>query len=152
MGLKNKFKIIILVCLGMIFVGCTYKTTPVAVAFRRGNFAINDQGFLKQNSFSTKIEVYNLGELAFVMSINHDYICINKKCYNKKMFVHQLNPNYPSNLFDLIIFKKPIPNIPIQKTDNGFVQKTDNLLYKVTNNMVLFRDKQTHFLFLLKKK
>ena len=143
------FKIIILF-LFLLFSGCTYKTTPVIVAFKKDRLAINDQGFLKENSFSKKIEVYNVGQLVFVLTVNSNNICINNKCYDKKLFVHKLNPNYPYNLFDLIISKKPLPKIKITKTKNGFFQKEGSLLYIVTKNKVLFKDKSNKFLFLLK--
>ena len=134
----------------LLFSGCTYKTTPVIVAFKKDNLAINDQGFLKENSFSKKIEVYNVGQLVFVMTINSKNICINNKCYDKKLFIYKLNPKYPDNLFDLIISKKPLPNIKITKTTDGFFQKKGSILYIVTKNKVLFKDKSNHFLFLLK--
>ena len=134
----------------LLFSGCTYKTTPVIVAFKKDNLAINDQGFLKENSFSKKIEVYNVGQLVFVMTINSKNICINNKCYDKKLFIYKLNPKYPDNLFDLIISKKSLPNIKITKTKNGFVQKKGDIIYIVTTDKVLFKDKSNNFLFLLK--
>ena len=135
-----------------LFTACTYKTTPVIVAFKKDNLAINDQGFLKENSFSKKIEVYNVGQLVFVMTINSKNICINEKCYDKKLFIKKLNPNYnyPYNLFDLIISKKPLPNIKVKKLKDGFIQKKGSILYIVTKNKVLFKDRSNHFLFLLK--
>ncbi len=135
----------------LLFTGCSYKTTPVVVAFKKDNLAINDQGFLKENSFSKKIEVYNVGQLVFVLTIKDNLICINDKCYDKKLFMNKLNPKYPTNLFSLIIEKKPLPNIKIKKLKNGFIQKTKNIIYLVTENKVLFKDKQKKFLFLLKK-
>jgi len=134
----------------LLFTACSYKTTPVIVAFKKDNLAINDQGFLKENSFSKKIEVYNVGQLVFVLTLKNDFICINNKCYDKKLFMHKLNPNYPYNLFDLIISKKPLPNIKIIKTKNGFIQKQGSIFYLVTKNKVLFKDKSNKFLFLLK--
>ena len=133
-----------------LFTACSYKTTPVIVAFKKDKLAINDQGFLKENSFSKKIEVYNVGQLVFVLTVNSNNICIDNKCYDKKLFIHKLNPKYPIDLFDLIISKKPLPNIKINKTKNGFFQKEDGLLYVVTKNKVLFKDKSNKFLFLLK--
>jgi len=137
--------------IALLFAGCAYKTTPVVVAFKKDNLAINDQGFLKENSFSKKIEVYNVGQLVFVLTIKNNLICINDKCYDKKLFVHKLNSKYPTNLFSLIIEKNPLPNIKIEKLKNGFIQKTKNIFYLVTKNKVLFKDKQKKFLFLLKK-
>jgi len=134
----------------LIFTACSYKTTPVIVAFKKDHLAINDQGFLKENSFSKKIEVYNVGQLVFVMTINNSNICINNKCYDKKLFIYKLNPKYPSDLFDLIISKKPLPNIKIKKTKDGFIQKQGSMLYIVTSNRVLFKDKSNKFMFLLK--
>jgi hypothetical protein len=135
----------------LIFIGCSYKTTPVIVAFKKDNLAINDQGFLKENYFSKKIEVYNVGQLVFVLTIKDKFICINEKCYDKKLFIHKLNPHYPTNLFSLIIEKKPIANIKIKKLKNGFIQTTDTFKYIVTDKKVLFKDKKNNFLFLLKQ-
>jgi len=135
----------------LLFSGCSYKTTPIIFAFKKDNLAINDQGFLKENSFSKKIEVYNVGQLVFVMSINSKNICINDKCYDKKLFIYKLNSNYPVNLFEIMINKQPLPNIKIKQTKNGFIQKKDNLLYVVTRKKVFFKDKNNNFLFLLKK-
>ena len=140
----------ILLIITLLFSACSYKTTPVIVAFKKDKLAINDQGFLKENSFSKKIEVYNVGQLVFVLTVNSNNICIDNKCYDKKLFIHKLNPKYPIDLFDLIISKKPLPNIKINKTKNGFFQKEDGLLYVVTKNKVLFKDKSNRFLFLLK--
>jgi len=144
-------KYILLIIITLLFSACSYKTTPVIVAFKKDSIAINDQGFLKENSFSKKIEVYNVGQLVFVMTINSNNICIDNKCYDKKLFIHSLNPNYPNNLFELIIDKKPLPNIKITKTKDGFFQKKDSFLYVVAKNKVLFKDKKRKFLFLLKK-
>ena len=135
----------------LFFSACSYKTTPVIVAFKKANWAVNDQGFLKENSFSKKIEVYNVGQLVFVMTINSNNICINNECYDKKLFIYKLNPNYPTNLFDLIISKKPLPNIKIQQTSNGFIQKSKSIFYIVTDKKVFFKDKKKKFLFLIKK-
>jgi len=140
----------ILFVIVLLFSACSYKTTPVIVAFKKDNLAINDQGFLKENSFSKKIEVYNVGQLVFVMTINSNNICIDNKCYDKKLFIKHLNPIYPINLFDLIISKKPLPNINIKKLENGFIQKQGTIIYIVTKNKVLFKDKSNRFLFLLK--
>jgi len=134
-----------------LFTGCSYKTTPVEVAFRKNNFAINDQGFLKENNFATKIEVYQVGNLAFVFTIKNNSICINNKCYNKALFIHKLNPTYPSNLFETILSHKSFKNVKIIKIKDGFIQTTKNFFYKVTKNKVLFKDKQKNFLFLVKK-
>jgi len=133
-----------------LFTSCTYKTKPIIVAFKKDNIAINDQGFLKENSFSKKIEVYNVGKLVFILTINSNNICINDKCYDKKLFMYKLNPNYPYNLFDLIISKKPLLNMEIIKTKNGFIQRNKHIFYMVTKNKVIFKDKSNNFLFLLK--
>ena len=143
-------KIFNIIFLMFLLTACTYKTTPVIVAFKKDQIAINDQGFLKENSFSKKIEVYNVGQLVFVLTINSKNICINNKCYDKKLFIYKLNPKYPDNLFDLIISHKPLPNMPLKKIKNGFFQKEGSLLYIVTKNKVLFKDKSNKFLFLLK--
>jgi hypothetical protein len=140
-----------LILLVILFTGCSYKTTPVEVAFKKDNFAINDQGFLKENAFAKKIEVYQVGNLAFVFTIKNNSICINNKCYNKNMFIKKLNPNYPSNLFEIILSHKAFKNVKIVKTKDGFIQTTKNFFYKVTENKVLFKDKQKKFLFLVKK-
>jgi hypothetical protein len=140
-----------LILLVILFTGCSYKITPVQVAFKKDNFAINDQGFLKENSFSKKIEVYQVGNLAFIFTIKNNQICINNKCYNKTMFIKELNPNYPSNLFEIILSHKTFKNIKVIKIENGFIQTTKNFFYKVTENKVLFKDKQKKFLFLVKK-
>ena len=140
-----------LLIIALLFTGCSYKTTPIVIAFKKDNFTINDQGFLKENSFSKKIEVYEAGNLAFVFTIKNDSICINNKCYNKTLFIHNLNPTYPTNLFDVILSHKPFKNIKIIKTEKGFIQITKNFIYKVTKNKVLFKDKQKNFLFFVKK-
>ena len=144
-------KQIIFFLLIIFITGCAYKTTPVVVAFKKDNLAINDQGFLKENQFSKKIEVYNVGQLVFVLTIKNNSICINDKCYDKKLFIYKLNPKYPTNLFSLIINKKPLPNIKLKKLKNGFIQRNKNITYLVTENKVLFKDKEKNFLFLLKK-
>jgi hypothetical protein len=133
------------------FIGCAPKTTPVIVAFKNSGMAINDQGFLQETPFYKQIEVYNVGELVFVLTIKKNDICINNRCYDKTLFVHNLNPNYPSNLFDLILERRPIPDIKEQKINGGFIQKSDNFIYIVTDKKVLFKDKKGNFLFLLKK-
>jgi hypothetical protein len=135
----------------LFFTGCSYKTTPVEVAFKKDGFAINDQGFLKENNFAKKIEVYQAGNLAFIFIVKNNIICINDKCYDKSLFIHKLNPNYPRNLFETILSHKPFKNIKIKKIKNGFIQNTKNFIYKVTENKVLFKDKQKKFLFLVKK-
>jgi len=140
----------IFITIVLFFTACSYKTTPVIVAFKKDNLAINDQGFLKENSFSKKIEVYNVGQLIFVMTINSNNICIDNQCYDKKLFIKHLNPNYPLNLFELIIEKKPLPAMKITKTKDGFIQKQGNIIYIVTKTKVLFKDKNNKFLFLLK--
>ena len=144
-------KYILMYIISLLFLGCTHKTTPVIVAFKKDNFAINDQGFLKEDSFSKKIEVYNVGQLVFVLTIKNRFICINKQCYDKSLFIHQINSDYPKNLLSLIIDKKPLPNLKIEKTEKGFVQKNRQFLYVVTDKKVFFRDKTKNFLFLLKK-
>jgi len=143
-------KIFNIIFLMFLLTACTYKTTPVIVAFKKDQIAINDQGFLKENSFSKKIEVYNVGQLVFVLTINSKNICVNNKCYDKKLFIYKLNPKYPDNLFDLIISHKPLPNMPLKKIKNGFVQKKGDIIYIVTTDKVLFKDKSNNFLFLLK--
>jgi hypothetical protein len=121
------------------------------VAFKKDDFAINDQGFLKENSFSKKIEVYQAGNLAFVFTIKDKLICINDKCYDKKLFIHELNPSYPSNLFETILSHKHLKDVKIINTKDGFIQVTKNFIYKVTKKGALFKDKQSKFLFLVKK-
>jgi len=141
----------LLILIVLFITGCSYKTTPVVVAFKKGNFAINDQGFLKENIFNKKIEVYQAGNLAFVFTIKKSLICINEKCYDKKLFIHQINSKYPSNLFETILSHKAFKNIKIIKIKDGFIQVTKNFIYKITKNKVLFKDKQKNFLFLVKK-
>jgi len=136
--------------LALIFTGCSYKTTPIVIAFKKDNFAINDQGFLKENSFSKKIEVYQAGNLAFVFTIKNSVICINNKCYNKTLFIHKLNPSYPTNLFEIILSHKAFKNTKVIRIKNGFIQKTDDFIYKVTSNFVLFKDRKKKFLFLVR--
>ena len=140
-----------LLIIALIFTGCSYKTTPIVIAFKKDNFAINDQGFLKENSFSKKIEVYQAGNLAFVFTIKNSVICINNKCYNKTLFIHKLNPSYPTNLFEIILSHKPFKNVKIIKTENGFIQITKNFIYKITKNKAFFKDKQKKFIFFVKK-
>ena len=132
--------------------GCSYKTTPVIVAFKKNNFAINDQGFIKHGLLDNKIEVYNVGHLAFVMRVTPYAICINEKCYIKHLFIKQLNPSYPDDLFDLILTKKPLKDIKIYKTKQGFIQKTKDFIYIVSKNKVVFKDKKKRFLFMIKEK
>ena len=67
------------------------------------------------------------------------------------MFIHKLNPTYPSNLFETILSHKSFKNVKIIKIKDGFIQTTKNFFYKVTKNKVLFKDKQKNFLFLVKK-
>jgi len=141
----------LLILIIVFITGCSYKTTPVVVAFKKDNFAINDQGFLKENSFSKKIEVYQAGNLAFVFTIKNKLICINEKCYDKKLFIHRLNSSYPSDLFETILSHKPLKNVKIIKTKDGFVQITKNFIYKVTKNKAFFKDRKKSFLFLVKK-
>jgi len=141
----------LLILIVLFITGCSYKTTPVVVAFKKGNFAINDQGFLKENIFNKKIEVYQAGNLAFVFTIKKSLICINEKCYDKKLFIHKLNPTYPSDLFETILAHKKFKNIEIIKTKDGIIQITKNFIYKVTKNKVLFKDRKKSFLFFVKK-
>ena len=134
----------------LLFSGCSYKTTPIIFGFKKDNLAINDQGFLKENNFYKTIEVYSVGQLIFVMKIDKNSICINGKCYDKRIFIYNLNSNYPLNLFDLIISKQKLPNLKYYKTKDGFIQKDDKIFYLVTNNKVLFKDKNKKFIFLIK--
>jgi hypothetical protein len=67
------------------------------------------------------------------------------------MFIKELNPNYPSNLFEIILSHKAFKNVKIIKTKDGFIQVTKNFIYKVTKKGALFKDKQSKFLFLVKK-
>jgi len=143
-------KKLILFLIVMLFTGCVYKTTPIAFTFKAQNIKINDQGFLKTNSYSKIIEVYMMGKLAFVFKVYNSQICINDKCYDKKLFVKNLNSNYPVNLFDYLIAKKPLPNIKIVKNENGFMQKNGKILYQVTKKKVFFLDKKKKIVFFMK--
>jgi len=140
-----------LLIIALIFTGCSYKTMPIIVGFKYNNFSINDQGFLKENVFEKKIEVYQAGNLAFVMRIKNDQICINDKCYNKTLFIHNLNSSYPSNLFETILSLKPFKNVKTKKIKNGFIQINKYFIYKVIDNRAIFKDKHKKFLFFYKK-
>ncbi len=143
-------KKVVMFLLLLIFTGCAYKTTPIVFSFKAPNTRINDQGFLKKNFYSKIIEVYMVGKLAFVFKVYTSKICINDKCYNKKLFVKNLNRNYPVRLFDILIDKKPLPNIKIVNNKNGFIQQNRNILYKVTKNQVFFIDKVKKIVFFIK--
>jgi hypothetical protein len=134
----------------LIFTGCTYKTTPIAFTFKAPNIKINDQGFLKTNFYSKVIEVYMVGKLAFVFKVYNSKICVDNKCYDKKLFVKNLNKEYPITLFDDLINKKPLPNIKIVEEKSGFTQKNDKIIYQVAPKKVFFIDKNKKIVFFIK--
>lgn len=135
----------------ILFIGCATKTTPIALTFKGANVKISDQGFYKKSFFKDEIDIYVAGNLAFVFKLYKNQICIDDKCYEKKLFVNKLNNKYPINFFDILLDKKELPHLKKVKIPNGFKQTDTNIVYIVTENRTFFVDKKNKIIFIMKK-
>lgn len=126
----------------IFFLGCSTKTIPVYTVINTPYIKISDQGFLEKGINYKKLIIYKDANVPVEISLYKNTVCLNKKCYPKDKFIKKLSPDYPKNLLDNIIEKKPVKNLgKITKIKNGFLQKNKRFFYLVTDKKVLFKDK-----------
>ena len=141
----------LLAVLGILFLGCSVKVTPVYTVIKTPNIKVADQGFLEERFNYKKLIIYK-ANVPFEMYVYSDRVCLNKKCVSKRAFIYKLSPDYPANFLDNILDKKPINNFgKIINLKNGFMQKTKRFYYLVTNKKVLFKDRQKNIIILIKE-
>ena len=136
----------------IFFVGCSVKTTPVYSVIKTPKIKLSDQGFIKEGLGYKEIIIYKSGVSPFKITIKNSFICLNNKCMDKEKFVKEyLSSDYPEDILDLIISKRPIKNFgKITFTKKGFVQKNERFFYKVEQNRVFFRDKKRNIIVMIK--
>jgi hypothetical protein len=136
----------------LFFFGCATKTVPVYTVINTSYIKVSDQGFLEKGINYKKLVIYKDANVPVEINLNNNTICLNKKCYSKYLFIKKLSPDYPKNLLDLIIDKKPIKNLgKITKIKDGFFQKNSRFFYLVKKNRVLFKDKLKKIVIMIKE-
>jgi hypothetical protein len=136
----------------ILFLGCSYKTTPVYAIVKTPFFKASDAGFLEEGVNYKKLIIYKDGNIPVKIMVYKDKVCINKNCFSKYMFIKRLSSDYPKNLLDLILNKQKIKNLgKITKLKNGFLQKNNRFFYLVTKNKVLFKDKKNNIVIMIKE-
>ena len=128
--------------IGLLFLsGCSLKTEKVQVALKTPVVKANDLGFLKKGFGYRELIIYNsLKPIKIV--IKNSSVCVQDRCFSKRAFIKKLG-NYPSNLLDNILDKKPLKFLgKIIEQKDGFIQKKGKTLYIVTKRKVFFRDKK----------
>jgi hypothetical protein len=135
-----------------LFFGCATKTIPVYTVIKIPFVKISDAGFLEKSGNYEKLIIYKNGNIPIKITLYENSICLNKKCYPKDIFLKKISSDYPKNLLDLIIEKKPIKNLgKIIKIKDGFLQKNNRFFYLVTKNKVLFKDKLKKIVIMIKE-
>ncbi|GAX86863.1 conserved hypothetical protein [Lebetimonas natsushimae] len=135
-----------------LFIGCATKTIPVYSIINTPYIKVSDQGFLKKGFNYKKLVIYKDANIPVEISIYKNSICLNKRCYPKDKFVKKLSPDYPKNLLDNIIEKKPIENLgKITKIKKGFLQKNKRFFYQIDDKKVLFKDKLKKIIIMIKE-
>jgi hypothetical protein len=141
----------ILLILIAILTGCSVKTKSVYAVIKTPFVKISDAGFLENGLNYKKLIIYKNATLPVKIYIYKSSICVNGRCIQKKTFIKQLSDDYPINLLDLIIDKKPLKNLgKITKLKDGFLQKNSRFFYLVTKNKVLFKDKLKRIVIMIK--
>ncbi|WP_024789644.1 hypothetical protein [Lebetimonas sp. JH292] len=150
-SLKKSFYILHFTFYIFIF-GCATKTTTIYAVIDTPFVKAADQGFLEKGFNYKKLIIYKDASVPVEFTIYKNSVCLNKKCVSKNRFIKKLSPEYPKNLIDKIIEKKPIQNLgKIIKLKNGFLQKNLRFYYLVTKNKVLFKDKKKKILIMIRK-
>jgi hypothetical protein len=136
----------------IFLVGCAVKTVPVYTVINTPYIKVSDQGFLKKGVSYKKLIIYKNANVPVGISLYKNSICLNKNCYPKEKFINTLSNDYPKNLLDNIIEKKPVENLgKITQLKNGFLQKNSRFFYLVTKNKVLFKDKLKKIIIMIKE-
>jgi hypothetical protein len=136
----------------ILFLGCSYKTTPVYAIVKTPFFKASDAGFLEEGVNYKKLIIYKDGNIPVKIMVYKDKVCINKNCFSKYMFIKRLSSDYPKNLLDLILNKQKIKNLGIiTQFKSGFLQKNNRFFYLVTKNKVLFKDKKNNIVIMIKE-
>jgi hypothetical protein len=136
----------------IFLVGCAVKTVPVYTVINTPYIKISDQGFLKKGLSYKKLIIYKNANVPVEISLYKNLICLNKNCISKEKFINKLSNDYPKNLFDLIINKKPIKNLgKITQFKNGFLQKNNRFFYLADDKKVLFKDKIKKIIIMIKE-
>jgi hypothetical protein len=151
--LYKKLYIIHFICyiLYFLFLGCATKTISVYTVINTPYIKVSDQGFLIKGLNYKKLIIYKDANIPIEIILYKNLICLNKKCISKKVFIKNLSPDYPKNLLDLILEKKPIENLgKITKIKNGFLQKNERFFYLVTDKKVLFKDRLKKIIIMMK--
>jgi hypothetical protein len=138
--------------LSLLFLGCSYKTTPVYAVVKTPFFKASDAGFLENGVNYKKLIIYKEGHIPIKIIIYKNSICLNENCFPKNEFIKKLSFDYSKNLLDSIIEKKPLKNLgKITKLKNGFLQKNNRFFYLITKNKVLFKDKLKKIVIMIKE-
>jgi hypothetical protein len=136
----------------LFFFGCATKTTPVYTVIKTPFLKVSDQGFLKKGFNYKKLIIYKDANIPVEIALYKNYICMNKKCVSKEIFIKKLSSDYQKNLLDLIIDRKALKNLSkITKLKNGFLQKNYRFFYLVTDKKVLFKDKLKKIVIMIKE-
>lgn len=155
-------KIIVVICILILFSSCSIKqeillSESKSVVFKTKNLSFNDTGFLKKGKNYINLQVFSSAILVLNLEIYGEYVCLQEGCLKKREFIDRyLNQNYPENILENILEKKPIfdgDNLVLNK--NGFEQKIVkenlyNIIYTIDENEIKFIDKLNKFIIKLK--
>jgi len=146
-------RILLLISIASLFVACTGKNAKkqesAFIVMKTKSIKFADMGFIYDNPFGVKVEVYANGQPLVDLDINEENICFSllecmeKNEFNKKVLVAE----YPATLLENIFRAKPIfSKENFKKIEGGFEQniKKDNLYdisYSVVSGQRVFRDR-----------
>jgi hypothetical protein len=136
----------------LLFFGCASKdpTTQKSafIVFKTPSFAYADMGFIDKQPYTTKIEIYAMGQPALNFTINQSNVCISLlECLSKADFNAKfLSKYYPTGTLEAIFRALPIfKGDKLYQSSNGFTQKLQepnkyDIEYRVEPTQSVFRD------------
>ena len=150
-NLKRIFLFIFYLLPFIFLLGCSVKTTPIYAVIKTPEIKVADQGFLKEGFGYKQIIIYKAANAPIKITVKNSQICLNGRCMDKENFIKSLSRDYPVNLIDSILEKKPVDFLgKIIKEKDSFYQKTNRFYYRVSKKSVLFKDKKKKIIIMIK--
>jgi len=146
-------KLLLLISIAYLFVACTgkgaKKQESAFIVMKTKSIKFADMGFIYDNQFAVKVEIYANGQPLVDLDINEENICFSLlECMDKKEFNEKvLVADYPVTLLENIFRAKPIfLEENLEKIEGGFEQKIRkeglyDISYSVVSGKRVFRDK-----------
>lgn len=163
--LINIFALFFSACAGKIEPSPIQNSNAKTIRLITPQVRLYDNGFLKVFENSARLEIYNVGVLAFYISADNEKICFQEECYTNSQVAKYLlsNDEFSSLDFSAVLRGEPIfgsenlvlldsieSNKDLDSIKDNFSQtitrNDGEIFYKVQNKEIFFSEKKSRIL------